>query len=779
MIVTRSWLEEFIDLSGIDDQKLYETFNAVGLEVDSMKKADIPAKVVIGKIVSCEKHPDADKLNVCKIDVGSGIRQIVCGAANVVDAEYVAVATIGAVLPGDFKIKHAKLRGVESEGMVCAASEIGLPETEKGIMILDDSIGELVVGKELREYAKVNDTVIELELTANRGDCLSVYGVARDLSAALNRELKPFAYKQSERLKLGIGRKAELHAKGEVDADLIYKLVKTEALCDTALMRLRLAFANIETNNAFESHLRYATHSTGVILRMYDCQAVCAEEEKTAVFVERFAKGINHVHMNGKHVGIVGVNQIDESRPSENTKEVFVEASYIDPDVLSEATAQDKTLQKDDLYYQTSRGSNPDLRFGLAYLGWMLDISGSQTECYEGELVVETEREERRILVDADEVASIVGMRIEMSKIATYLKKLGFGVTAMNDKQLACTVPVFRHDIRNIQDITEEIVRMVGINQIPNLPLTFKEQNRQNETYRRFKARAKMRQRAVAAGFFEAVTYVFSDKKLLQRYGFETVEEGLDIANPIVEELDTLRTTMLINLLQAVKRNVNYNKRAVALFETGAVFDAKRRQVEKAAFVFCGQSEAEGVANSGKPVAVDFRRFVERLGSVIGPFELKACTSQNALIHPYQSADIVKEGKVCGYVSKLHLSAQEAFDIPTTYIAEIDFEALMPQHRNASAVSNYQGTFKDLSVVVDKALPYGKIEAAIRALKEPLLRRVYPIDVYSDESLGQKHSLTVRFFLQSDEKTLEDKEIEAVMQRILDTLAQQFGATLR
>ncbi|MGC9352000.1 MAG: YtpR family tRNA-binding protein, partial [Sulfurovum sp.] len=220
MIVTRSWLNEFIDLSDVSNDTLYKTFNAIGLEVDSIKEIMIPGKVVVGKILSCEKHPDADKLNVCQIDVGSGTRQIVCGAANVVNAEYVAVATIGAVLPGDFKIKHAKLRGVESEGMVCSSSELGLPAMGDGIMILDESIGTLEVGKEFGEYPAVADTIIELELTANRGDCLSIYGVARDLSVALDKEMKAFEYKQEEKIKLGIAREAEIHQEGEVDADL-------------------------------------------------------------------------------------------------------------------------------------------------------------------------------------------------------------------------------------------------------------------------------------------------------------------------------------------------------------------------------------------------------------------------------------------------------------------------------------------------------------------------------------------------------------------------------
>ena len=175
MIVTRSWLNEFIDLSDVSNEKLYETFNSIGLEVDSLTQIEIAEKVVVGKILSCEKHPDADKLNVCKIDVGSGTRQIVCGAANVVDAEYVAVATIGASLPGDFVIKHAKLRGVESEGMVCASSELGLPDTGKGIMILDESIGKLEAGKELSSYEKIADTIIGVIGRADSGEESSIH----------------------------------------------------------------------------------------------------------------------------------------------------------------------------------------------------------------------------------------------------------------------------------------------------------------------------------------------------------------------------------------------------------------------------------------------------------------------------------------------------------------------------------------------------------------------------------------------------------------------------
>ncbi|HHB95361.1 MAG TPA: phenylalanine--tRNA ligase subunit beta, partial [Campylobacterales bacterium] len=261
MIITRTWLNNFIDIEKISNEKLYETFNSIGLEVDSMKTYYIPSKVVIGEIISCEKHPNADKLNVCQINVGDATHQIVCGASNVVDAKYVAVATIGAKLGDDFEIKKATLRGVESSGMVCSSTELGLPNTGDGIMILDESIGEIVVGKELNEYPKVADTVIELELTANRGDCLSVHGVARDLSAALDIPMNNLEYGSDNKIKLGLARVAELKTSGSINGKLKYTMVDIDELHTSFVISLRLAFINELQKDNLNNIVKYIIHT--------------------------------------------------------------------------------------------------------------------------------------------------------------------------------------------------------------------------------------------------------------------------------------------------------------------------------------------------------------------------------------------------------------------------------------------------------------------------------------------------------------------------------------
>jgi phenylalanyl-tRNA synthetase beta chain len=777
MIVTRSWLNEFVDLDGISNEKLYETFNAIGLEVDSIKTYEIPEKVVIGKILSCEKHPDADKLNVCQIDVGTGMRQIVCGAANVIDAEYVAVAMIGAVLPGDFKIKHAKLRGVESEGMVCASSELGLPDIGKGIMILDESIGELEIGREFGSYNKISDTVIELELTANRGDCLSIHGVARDLSVALERELKPFDYKNSSREKLGIARVADIQSKGDIEADLSFALAALESLYAPFLIPLRLAMVGIEPGEMLSSLLSYAMHASGVILRAYDGDSLKAEDGKIRILVESEERGIVTVSSNEKVIAVVGVNQSEEERAKSGSRMILFEASYIHPDLLVEAVA-DSSLTKDELYYKTSRGSEPELRLGMEYLASLLE-KYSPCKCYDGYLNVSANWEPLTISVDSDEICSIIGQEIERSRIVSILKNLGFEIHAGHSESFGVIVPRFRHDIKNIQDVAEEIVRIVGINNIESQPLSFVESNRITDTTVRYQFKKALRHRATATGLYENVSYVFSDRSKLKAYGFACIEEALDLTNPIAEDLNTLRSTILVNLLEAVKRNVNYTKKSIGLFEIGAVFNAKREQKEIFSMVFSGQNGRESVANSGKPGMIDFASFVKRLGAIIGAFELVQCTERNHLVHPYQSADILYRGQKCGYVSKLHPVVQEAYGIYETFIAELDFDLLLPMHINVEAISKFQGVYKDLSVVIDKSLPYSEVSTSIAALNLEILSNWYPVDIYEDETLGEKKSLTIRFFIQSMGKTLEEGDIDTVMSQVMEKLEQTCQATLR
>ena len=359
------------------------------------------------------------------------------------------------------------------------------------------------------------------------------------------------------------------------------------------------------------------------------------------------------------------------------------------------------------------------------------------------------------------------------------MKNLQFGMKGREDNKFTVTVPRFRHDIKNIQDITEEIVRIIGINNIDAKRLSFVESNRLTDTTNRYLFKKSLRNRAVSAGLYENVSYLFSHRDTLLKYGFDVVDEKLDLANPIAEDLNTLRTTLLPNLLDAAKRNVNYNEKSIGLFEIGAMFDSQREQREVLSVLFSGQNATESVLNSGKPKMIDFGSFVQKLGSIIGEFSLVKCTQSNGLIHPYQSADIIYRGQKCGYLSKLHPVVQEEYGIEDTFIAQIDMDSLLPIHIDVTPISKFQGVYKDLSVVVDSSLPYSEVDKEISSLELEILKRWYPVDIYSDESLGEKQSLTIRFYIQSMHKTLQDEDIEETISAIMDRLEQSCQATLR
>lgn len=777
MIITRSWLNNFLDISDVSDDTLYKTLNAIGLEVDSITPYTIPEKIVVGKILSCEKHPDADKLNVCQIDLGAGIlRQIVCGAANVVHAEYVAVATIGAKLGKDFEIKHAKLRGVESEGMVCSSSELGLPSMGNGIMILDESIGELIIGKELNEYKKLADTVIEIELTANRGDCLSIYGVARDLSAALKIPMKNFDYESKSQDKIGLARVAKLSTTGEVNASLEYSMANISELNISLLFTLRLSFLNELQDDTLKNMIKYIIHTTGVILNAYDVSSVELGDEMISINAKNI-NGAIEISVNNQTCALLGIQQKEVCQATEKSTQVLFQASYMEPKALVDVVSEQK-LDTDELYYNTSRGSEPNLCFAIKYLTYLFEVY-YDSKLFDGTLTLDKETDKRTITISVEEICGIIGNEIPKMEIVNILKSLNFNVQATGEDKFGIMVPKYRHDIENIQDIAEEIVRIVGIDNIEAKALKFVEHNRQNSTMQKYYAKKELRSRAVGVGFDESISYAFTDKTLLEKYNLPRVEETYDIINPITNDFNTLRTTIAINLLQAAQRNVNYSKKSTALFEIGTIFNEKREEKEVFALIYTGHKDSENISNAGKPSNIDFETFVKQVSGIIGNFELSALREKNELLHPYQSANIIINNKVCGYLSKVHPTVTEAFDLKETFIAEINFESLVPQHINAHAISKFQGVYKDLSFVIDKNIPYNQVSLCLKKLDLPLLKKVYPVDVYEDETLGDDKSLSLRLFIQSLEDTLKDDEIETTVQMIIEKLQDEYGAKLR
>ena len=777
MIVTRHWLNEWIDLRDITTEQLAKTFNTIGLEVDRVEQYRIPENIVVGKVLTCEKHPDADKLNVCRVDTGSETRQIVCGAPNVAAGQFVPVAVVGAVMPGGLEIKPVKLRGIDSAGMICSATEIGLPKVNDGILVLDESIGALETGKPLSAYPLLNDDLIEIELTANRGDCLSIRGVARDLCAAFEKSLKPKVEKREDETRIGIGKLLKLNVDGEINANVRYHAVTLESFAVPLLTTLRLAMIEESRDTAVEAWLEYATHSTGVILRAYPVDFFRSDADEVGeIVVRKDENGFSAVY-GRERASIIGIRQEDVSRPGDMRGSIVIEASYTAPEIISQKMADTK-LESGPLYYRTSRGSEPQLSIGTDFLLGRIEEEGSG-RIYGEKLVYSEEFEAKNIGIDMAYVGSIVGTDIDKSRVANILKNLGFDISKSSEEHFIVGVPRYRHDIVNRQDLIEEIVRIVGIDNIPSKPFVLAEADRLEADYYTFRKKQLYRQRAAQSGFFESVHFVFNERAQLEKAGFASVAKALELLNPIAGTLDTLRPTLLLGLLNAASSNVKNGRKRVPLFEIGSVFDVQRRESVKMALLFAGDLHEEGLENAGKPDAVSFESFARLLSDVAGDVTFKPYLPTHKLAHPYQSAAVYQGGQKIGEMFTLHPSVQEEMDMGRTVMFEGDFDALPFERVEAKPFSKYQASFRDLSILIPQAMPYEQVADVIETERSNEIVRFYPVDRYTDESLGEQMSLTVRFVLQSNEKTLEEEDITAAMQGVLDALQTRLGVTLR
>jgi phenylalanyl-tRNA synthetase beta chain len=779
MIVTREWLNEWIDLHAIDTDKISIALNAIGLEVDAIHKIRIPANVVVGKVVSCEKHPNADKLNVCHVDVGQSVQQIVCGAKNVAAGQIVAVALIGAELPGGLKIKKAKLRDVESCGMICSSTELGLPKINDGIMILDESIGELKIGKPLCEYPFLNDDIIEIGLTPNRGDCQSVYGVARDLSVYFDVEVRKVPQKEEEENQPGVGRVLQIHGTEALDGSYMYKVFDNQEIQVPLLVELRLGFAEVESSCRLGKLLEYATYVTGVLLRAYNPSCFSANEDKAKITIAKDENGLDAVFgSNGEKVAITGIAQMDACRANALDTRIIVEANYTHPELIASLSAN-KKLGGDKHLYRSSRGSEPNLSFGLDYFLKIL-VKKSKIMPYADAQQIIQDAEEKIINIHQDELTSMIGQEIAKNVVIKILKQLGFGVNfAFEQDVINVKVPQFRPDVVNTQDICEEIVRIVGIDNITAKPYVMAEKLRINLPYLNFKKRQMYRYRAVSVGFFETMHFVFDDKARQEKFGLPVLDDALDVANPITSELNTLRSSLLPNMLAAVSNNLKFGKKRVALFEVGSVFDAKRNESKKMAFVFSGENGLPEVSNHGKPNEIDFFAFANKIQNILGHFTLLPLPQPNGLCSPYEAARVLIDGEEAGYMARVNVQVEKELDLSRTYVCELDFDALAYGRKCAKEYSKLPSSSRDLSLLVDQKMPYSDLEAFIRSIAPQSLVKFSIIDRYAHESLGENVSLTLNLQFQSMEKTFEEAEIAAMVDALLKQLNEKFGISIR
>jgi phenylalanyl-tRNA synthetase beta chain len=758
MIITKEWLNEYIDIEQVTTEALVKTLNKIGLEVASLKEYRVPKGVVVGKVLEYKKHPNADKLNIVTVDIGSESLQIVCGAKNIAGEQLVAVAKIGSILHNSIEIKKTNLRGVESHGMICSASEIGLIDICDGILELDESIGRLNVGDELSKNRYLNDDIIELELTPNRGDCLSIYGVARDLSAALDIEFikKDIVYREDRR---AIGRVVELDNYSNIHSQLKYMFFEINKIEKEILISLRLSMCGFKLDNALQDYINYAIQESGVLLRAYDFYTLYSDENGKAIIeLKKDECGVDSIYNNHYKLSQVGIRQDEAFAYSNQCDKVLIEASYIEPEKLN-LDRYNNSLNTDELYYRSSRGSEPDLELGLRVLGEHLDSNVSIYSGYEG--TIDT-TEKKMIQLNESFIENFIGNKIDDTTIIHILQNLGFE-TQFKGEFYIVKAPLHRSDITHAQDIVEELVRMYGIDNIVSKPLEFTQKRSINSVYQKIKKRRFYRNRAVGAGFYESIHYFFENSSELKKYGFATINESMDLKNPISSELNSFRTTLLLHLLRSASKNSRNGIKNIRMFELGKVVDENLKESEKFSFIMTGSFEDLAI----------------HLSKIVGPFSLKKEETKNRLFNPYEYAKVILNGRDIGIVGRVHIEVEENFDLSKSYLCELDFEALKDDTVEVVPYSKYQSSTRDLSVVIAKNIDFTQIENIVSKNKIEFLKSLYPIDLFESEELKGKKSLTIRFIFQKSDANLELGEISQAMDTIQDSLKNSLGAELR
>ncbi|STQ85990.1 phenylalanine--tRNA ligase subunit beta [Helicobacter muridarum] len=805
MIITNEVLSQFIQIDEIDKEILAKTLNNIGLEVEGQYHIKIPKKVVVAKVLKKSQHPNADKLSICEVDIGKEVLQIVCGARNVNANQFVALALDGAILPSvksdskdDVVISNSEIRGVKSCGMICSSTEIGLPKINDGIMELDSSIGELILGKELCEYPFFNQFVMELSITPNRGDCLSVLGVARDIASVFNLIVKNIIPREPSTA-LGVGRFLQVVPNGDLRSSLMYRIVQIKESYTPLFISLTLAIVGRYKDDFVADMLEYASYMSGVIFNAYpmDSKHISHNATEAKLIIKKNEDDLESVYSEIKKdtnlcdlhlLNIIGATSYSQET-HDYPRTFILEASFIDAEeIASKVYDKDKSGFDDNVLHRSTHGSNPDLELGMNVLCSTLNLL--DVALYSGTHEISRGAEPINIQVTFSYICDCIGNEISKEEIAFILKRLNFKIQATcDDNFFIVQPPSFRNDIKNSQDVVEEVLRLYGIDKVVPKNLIISPIKQDNSAYVEYLHIRDLRKKALSHGYMECIHYIFDNLTKLKELGFETLNPSKDLLNPITIELNTLRPSLLPHLLESVIKNKQLGYEVVKLFEIGYVYDSNREPLLRLAFMISDYEISPSYPNP-KGINLSFYSFARQISSIIGNF---SCTNvsplfiTNKLIHPYQSGNIVKDDISLGIISKLNPNIAKQYKLDCVFFCEIDVKALFAKinhHNKAREFSRFQVNKRDITIVIDKSISFNairkEIDNVISQHNITIIKALYPLDVF--EHLGfdsHLHALSIRFIFQSMLETLNESQMQDVLDKILDALKNKFRAELR
>ncbi|TXK91511.1 phenylalanine--tRNA ligase subunit beta [Parageobacillus sp. SY1] len=803
MFVSYKWLQEYVDLTGITAKELADRITKSGIEVESVEVLNKGAKgVVVGHVLECEQHPNADKLRKCLVDLGEDEPvQIICGAPNVAKGQKVAVAKVGAVLPGNLKIKRAKLRGEESNGMICSLQELGIEsklvpkEYADGIFVFPS---DAPVGADALELLNLDDEVLELGLTPNRADCLSMIGVAYEVAAILGRDVKLPAIELQEN-----DENVHDYISVRVDApedNPLYagRVVKNVKIGPSPLwMQTRLMAAGIRPHNNVVDITNYILLEYGQPLHAFDYDRLGSKEivvrrakaGETIVTLDDTERTLTEDHLvitNGQEpVALAGVMGGANSEVRNDTTTVFIESAYFTSAVIRKAS-KDHGLRSE-ASTRFEKGIDP------ARTKEALDRAASLMAKYAGGEVVggiveanTLQEREVTITITLDRINRVLGTAITKDEVATILTNLQFAFTEDNGT-FTITVPSRRRDITIEEDIIEEVARLYGYDRLPaTLPVAEAKPGKLTPYQAK---RRQVRRYLEDVGLFQAITYSLTSEEKATMFALETAEP-IRLALPMSEERSVLRQSLLPHLLEVASYNRARQVENVAVYETGAVYLANGEnelpsEKERLAGVLTGVWHAH--LWQGEKKAVDF--YVVK-GVLDGLFELLGLTNRieykqakREHMHPGRTAHILLDGKTIGFVGQLHPVVQKEYDLKETYVFELALTDLLNaevEDIRYSPIPRFPSITRDIALVVDENVVAGELQKAIIEAGGELLKEVSIFDVYKGDRLPDgKKSIAFSLRYYDPERTLTDEEVTAVHEKVIQAVEQQFGATLR
>ncbi|MGJ0431121.1 phenylalanine--tRNA ligase subunit beta [Methylobacter sp.] len=790
MQISEAWLRDYVN-PAITTEELVEQLTMAGLEVDSVTPAAaVFSGVVIGEVLEMEQHPDADRLRVCKVAVGEAEPlQIVCGASNVRVGLKIPAALIGAVLPGDFKIKKSKLRGVESFGMLCSEKELGLAADASGLMEL---AADAPVGTDIREYLSLNDSIIEVDLTPNRADCLSVEGIAREV-AVLNR--MNWSLTQIE--KVAVGHQESLAVKVEAEdacSRYLGRLIKgVNAKAETPLwMQERLRRSGLRSLGPLVDVTNYVLIELGQPLHAFD-----ADKLNGAINV-RWGKADEQLSLlNGQVItldpealviaddqqalALAGVMGGSESAVSDGTQNVFLECAFFAPRSIA-GKARRFGLHTDSSH-RFERGVDPTLQERAIERATQLivEIAGGSVGP-----VTEAKAESAlltrpAVLLRRQRIEKILGIALADEEIAAIFQRLGMSVEAQADGW-QITPPGFRFDIAIEADLIEELARIYGYNNLPRSSLLMRsELSKATEAVLDID---RVKDLMVDRGYQEAITYSFVDEDIQKAVAPDDIV--ISLKNPISSELAVMRTTLWCGLLNAALHNTNRQQNRVRLFETGLRFineGGETRQQKMLAGLALGSVYAEQWGEKSRKVDFfDVKADVQAMFALTG-CEVQFAPAKHAALHPGQTAEILNPaGERIGWLGMLHptLEKQLGFD-SQVFLFELDQNLLLNKHIPVfKPLSKYPSVRRDLALIVKEEISADDIINAVKGCAEQTLQDIVIFDVYRGKGVEEGYkSVALSLTIQDYSQTLTDSEIDAIFNRVLDTVMNKISAKLR